>query len=131
MFQPAASRDNYKSIISTIMLSILLVAAVAFAFANNVLGILGLLAAPFWLPLCCYYIPLNMVKILCGISFVCLLTAFSLTLTKDLLVLPKGFVFVFGLASLMLVFGSSLGLLVAYSRQKQVSPKKLQVDGAD
>jgi len=121
-FRPATSDRNGRSGTSAIVLSIVLVAITFAAFANNIIGGLGLLAAPFWLPLCCYFVPLYLVKIYFGISVFCLMLSLPLALTGDSLPLPEHFVFAFGLGSLMITIGSSLGLLVAFSAQNRVPP---------
>jgi hypothetical protein len=122
LLRPAINGDSRKSTIAAIMLSVLLAVAITLAFSNNVIGVLVLLGAPFWLPLCCYRVRLHIVKIFLGISLFCLLITFPLTLLKDFLVQPNRFVFAFGLTSVMLTIGLTLGLLVAYSRQQKTPP---------
>jgi hypothetical protein len=121
--KPAPNADIRKRRISAIVLTLALAAIVAAAFANNAIGALGLLAAPFWLPVCCYFVPLVVVKFYLGVSILGVLVFGPLIVVNDALALPKGFAFFFWLGSLMMSVGSGLGLLVAYSREKQGRPK--------
>jgi hypothetical protein len=122
MLEQAPTDRNRRQIIAAILLTAFLASAVVAAFADNVLGILGLFAAPFWLPVCCYYVHLLAVKLYFGISLVSCLLIVPLAVVNELHPLPKGAVLVFAISSILMAAGSGLGLLVAYSREKQLRP---------
>ena len=115
--KPLFRPKHCKSSASTIVVSIALAAIAAAAFANNFIGVLGLLAAPFWLPLCCRHVPLYIAKIYLGVSVACLLLSIPMTLVRNSSALPNGFVFTIARGALMMTIVSSLGVLVAYSTQ--------------
>jgi hypothetical protein len=118
-FSRPTTPGEKRSTASAVALSIFLVTIVVAACLNNVFGVLGLLAAPFWLPLCCYFVPLWLAKTYFGISATCLLLSMSLPLMGDYIALPKGFEFTIGLGSLTLTIGSLLGVLVSHFRQSK------------
>jgi hypothetical protein len=120
MLEQTPTDRNRNQIIAAFMLTTFIAAVVAAAFADNALGVFGLLAGPFWLPVCCYYVHLFAVKFYFGISLVSCLLIVPLAVVNELHPLPKGTVLVFALSSILMAAGSGLGLLVAYSREKQL-----------
>ncbi|MCA9229844.1 MAG: hypothetical protein KDA57_04280 [Planctomycetales bacterium] len=98
-------------------MSIVLAAAAAAALANNALGVLALLAAPFWLPLCCKFVHPIVAMVYLAICLVCLVAYVPVTVINEYQPLPEGVTFVLGFGALMVAIGLSLGVLVAYSSQ--------------
>jgi len=102
---------------STIILSIALVAITVAAVTNNVIGVFGILASPFWVPVCCYFVPYRVARIYAIISGLCLLLTLPLAVLGDFFEFTKGFVFFFGLGTFLMLIACVLGALIAYSRE--------------
>lgn len=122
LFRNSINGENRKSTSAVIMLSIFLAVTIAALFANNVLGVLAVLAAPFWLPLCCHFVPINVVRIYLGMSLAWLFLSLPVVILGNSLSLPKGFAFTFVLGVLMTTIGTSLGFLVVYYGKDQAPP---------
>ena len=109
---------------STIILSIALVAITVAPLANNAIGgfgILAILASPFWVPVCCYFVPYRVACIYAIISGLCLLLTLPLAVLGDFFEFTKGFVFFFGLGSFLMLIACVLGAIIAYSRESKGS----------
>ena len=114
-------RESRERSTSAIGMSLALFAITIAALSNNVIGWFGIMASPFWLPVCCYFVPFRVTRVYVVISGACLLLTLPLAVLASIIAFPDGFVFCFGLGAFLMLIASSLGALISYSRKSGAS----------